>query len=374
MATPRSNHAAILLGNGNVMVCGGSKDNRIGGVLSSAELYGSALGFRPTGSMTTPRAGHSATLLRNGRVLIVGGISEVGPRTQLAGAELYDPASGTFSPTGSMATPRAGHTATLLPDGRVLVAGGSPNGVVTIASAEIYDPASGAFSYVGEMTVPREAHSATLLRSGKVLIAGGGRRGRPGIYIAYDVAEIFDPETNGFSFAGTMISDRAGHTATLLNDGDVLLAGGRGSRVTGVRGGNIRGLSGLKVAEIYNVELHKFRPVGDMHAYRFLQTATLLGNGQVLMAGGWNVTGPVPGGMKNAELYDPRTQRFYPAGDMQTPRVTHTATLLPDGEVLMVGGVDASGNVVSSSEFYWPAQHRFLLQPATMTAREPHAN
>jgi hypothetical protein len=171
MGTARLDYTATALPDGRVVIAGGWDGSKR---LASAEIYDPATGkFSPTGPMTTAREGQTATLLSGGRVLIAGGV-DAGEVT-VASAELYDPAAGTFSPTGSLATARSGHSATALPDGRVLIAGGSPvdDGSAVVASAELYDPAAGKFSPAGPMTTAREAQTATLLSDGRVLIAGG---------------------------------------------------------------------------------------------------------------------------------------------------------------------------------------------------------
>ena len=138
MTSPRAGAASIRLGDGRVLICGGTSTGNVGGVVSSAELYDPASQrFTPTGSMTVPRQGHTITMLQDGRVLIAGGVRNIGFRSELASAEIYDPSTGSFSATGSMSVPREGHTATILRDGRVLIVGGSDNGTHTLDSAEI---------------------------------------------------------------------------------------------------------------------------------------------------------------------------------------------------------------------------------------------
>ncbi|MGA2514420.1 MAG: kelch repeat-containing protein, partial [Candidatus Limnocylindrales bacterium] len=212
---------ATLLPDGRVLIAGGEDANQA--VIASAELYDPKTGkFRPAGSMTTARAYHTATLLPDGSVLISGGYNDL---QNLASAELYDPKTGTFSPTGSMGTVRIYHTATLLSDGRVLIAGGAPNCCVSqgpdLASAELYDPATGTFSPTGSMTTGRAGHTATLLSDGRVLVAGAEDSGNH--------ADLYDPRTGRFTPTGSMPADQYGLTATLLSDGRVLLAGGHGS-------------------------------------------------------------------------------------------------------------------------------------------------
>jgi len=372
MTTPRANAAAIRLRDGRVLICGGTATGEIGGVLSSAELFDPvARTFSPTGSMTVPRTGQTITILRDGRVLLTGGDQNAGFRSQLASAEIYDPGSGAFTATGSMSTPREGHTATMLHDGRVLVVGGSPNGIQTTGSAEIYDPASGTFSRTGHLNQPRVAHVAALLGTGKVLIAGGGRGGMPGGYISYDTAEMYDPATSSFSpVRAHMKSDRVGAAAVKLNDGRVLIVGGKSGRVVSSRHRNLSSLTPLNTAEIFDPEAGAFIRTGDMSAPHYLATATLLNDGNVLVVGGWTIRGPVVVGMRDADLYLPETNLFSRVGPTNVARLTNTATLLNDGEVLIAGGVADKALITASVEFYSPKQHRFLMIPETSPATE----
>jgi hypothetical protein len=241
---------------------------------------------------------HTATLLPDGRVLIAGGMNW-DLMTVAASAELYDPATGTFSPTGPMATARAAHTATLLADGRVLITGGEyldgGTNWAYLSSAELYDPKTGKFSPSGSMVDNRFNHTATLLSNGRVLIAGGYGEIAGGYGEAVlDSAELYDPETGRFSPTGAPTDSRVGHTATLLDDGRVLIAGGG---------------SFSDSAELYDPKTGTFIQTGPMTNNRYNHAATLLQDGRVLVAGGL-----LSAALASAELYDPKTGQFSPAG------------------------------------------------------------
>ncbi len=291
--------------------------------------------FTPTGAMPEYRLGYTATLLNDGRVLIAGGFAD-GPDLTLA--ELYDPATGTFSPTGSMTIGREYPTATLLKDGRVLIVGGGG----PIDTAELYDPATGKFSRTGSPIEGRQFHSATLLKDGRVLIVGGGET---------KTAELYDPVTGKFSPTGSMKSVRYFHTATLLSDGRVLVAGGR------TVGTGAAPEDDVASAEVYDPATGKFSPTGSMSRPLEGDTATLLPDGRVLVAGGdplqQATTGVDGETSRSAELYDPATGKFSPTGSMITGRTNHTATLLKSGRVLIAGGQ------TDAAESYDPATGTF---------------
>ena len=259
-------HTATLLQSGQVLIAGGESSAFV--LTTTADLYDPAnRGFHQTGNMAFGREYHTATLLKDGRVLIAGGEWTNGIEWEsLPFAEIYDPATGAFSVTGSLNEARFAHTATLLPDGRVLITGGFSNSANNIASAEIYDPATGSFTYTGSMAVPRSSHTATQLLNGQVLIAGGSDSA---------TSEVYNPATNSFQSVGSMTTARSSHTATALADGTVLIAGGGWSFP-----------SSPASAEIYDPASGMFSRTADMNSGRFMHTATLLSDGSVIVIGG----------------------------------------------------------------------------------------
>lgn len=341
--------------------------------------------FTPTGSMIHVGGIHTATLLPDGKLLVAGGSQGFTEDFEEAGqtdAELYDPATHLFITTGSMTAPRDLHTATLLLNGKVLMAGGFGAGLdrpPTLSSAEVYDPATASFSTAGNMSTVRAAHAATLLPDGKVLIAGGGGQGGfgfPAFNFASATAEVYDPSTNSFSLTGAMGTARYAHTATPLPNGKILIAGG----FTSV---SLSGASNaLSTAELYDPTTGTFTPTGSMATARGGHTSTLLSNGQVLITGGLISVGPLDqssstcgGGSPQTvvalttELYDPAAGVFTPTGDMTTAREEHTATLLPDGKVLLVGGGTGSQGVLNTAEIYDPGTGLFTVTPSMETPR-----
>jgi N-acetylneuraminic acid mutarotase len=283
--TIRSTHTATLLPNGKVLVAGGLGT---GGVyLASAELYDPASGtWTATGSMGAARYEHMLAVLANGQVLVVGGANST---NVLASAELYNPATGTWSGTGALNTARMFHTATVLANGKVLVAAGYNNG--PLSSAEVYDPASGTWTATGALNTARYYHRTTLLPNGKLLVSGG-TVGPGGPFLTS--AELYDPVSGKWTATGSMAGTRCWHNSTLLPNGQVLVEGGyNGGRSSG--------------AELYNPASGTWTVTGSLATGRDGQPATLLPNGKVLVAGGTGVSG----NLASAELYDPKTSRFY---------------------------------------------------------------
>ena len=379
----RGYHTATLLPNGLVLVVGG--ENTSGNALASAELYNPGTGTwtMTTDSMNVARFNHTATLLSDGLVLVAGGENS---GEGVLDAEVYDPGNGTWTSTCMLNMGRWGQSATVLPDGYVLTAGGYsgsaslssselylapvadaefseievapkyigvyahtatllPNGLVLRAggisasgdttNAQLFIPADMAFTNTGPLNTARDSHTATLLPNDSVLVAGGEDAGT-----ILSSAEQYDPDSGLWTNTTSMQNERAWHTATLLPSGLVLVAGGYNSSA-GV----------LPTAELYNPAPGKWTNTGSLNTARDLHTATLLPNGLVLVAGGENGSGY----LTNAEMYYPAAGAWTNTGSLNTAREQHTATLLPDGLVLVAGGENTSGNALASAELYYPA-------------------
>jgi hypothetical protein len=329
----------------------------------------SSSGFTPTGNLVVARGLHTATLLPDNKVLVAYGsnssaYTDAAGYVGLSSIEVYDAGTGTFTEiVGDSGLGIYGHTATLLQNGNVLLAGGFLNSVwdygpsTSDNGAGLYDSVTGVFSGTGNMTANRGDHTATLLANGKVLIAGGADQDPTGTGLAS--AELYDPSTGTFTQTGSMAVGRFLHTATLLQNGKVLIVGGALTSSS----------EPVATAEVYDPDSGIFTITGAMATAREQHTATLLADGRVLIVGG--TTSPGTGdlqGTASVEVYDPSTGSFSVTGSMAEARTLHTATLLTSGQVLVAGGGDEN----STAEVYDPATGTFSITGGMEIGRSGH--
>jgi hypothetical protein len=349
MSTPRAGGAATILRDDSVFVTGGlGCDGNGGGACSDSEIYSRNQGvWKQTTGVVGSGAGMTATLLRTGNVLVVGGAFGG------SSAALYMPASGRWLTVGRVpdgVSFRTYQTATLLADGRVLVAGGY--GCLTsqpcsepLNIADIYDPNRNVWSQIAPMHSRRFSHAATLLPNGDVLVAGGEGCGSE---LICQSAEFYQPTTGRWQSAGNMSTGRDQFSATLLRNGDVLVAGGYGCLPLNV----------CRTAEIYHPRARRWTMTGSMNTPRAGFTSTLLPTGQVLVAGGYGCIGQTCRHLKSSEMYDPRTGSWSEAGKLKAAREYQSSELMRNGYVLVFGGTAscslAGCTVLSSAE-----KHRF---------------
>jgi len=310
------------------LVVGGYDYNQIPPVLDTAELYDpAASAWTVTGNLSVPRVAHIATTLLNGKVLIAGGTS--GCCSVLSTAELYDPNTNQFKRTANMQAQRSGHIAVRLLDGRVLVAGGSDGNFNIQTSAEIYDPAAGNWTSAGSMNVAPEGGPAILLQSGQVLVIGDN--------IMFQACQLYDPATGTWSSTGNMVQPRVGrYTATLLQDGRVLVTGGFSPL------GPI-----LKSCELYDPVTGSWSETGQMKKLRFGHGAVLLPNGGVLVAGGTSTGDTRRGYPLLTEIYNPYTGLWSKSGHLLAGRIYFSTNVLPDGRVLVASGTTDQGTGIT---------------------------
>jgi hypothetical protein len=341
----RSNHTATLLTDGRILIAGGKNGTT---AQAHSEIYTYALGsFESSSNLNTGRYQHTATLLPTGQLVIIGGKSGTGAVQR---SELYDPTNATLTNSTLMQIARYAHTATLLPNGKILIVGGTADGTTPVAASELYDPTTQSFTTLSanDLSNPRFGHTATLLPNGKVLIVGGINN-NANTTLAQN--EIYDPVTNKFSNTATLNTPRYAHSAILLPNGKVLISGGLSNG----------GTAEIAQSEVYDPVAGTFSQStsisnGNLNTARHAQTATLLPNGKVLLVGGVSGSSEVAA----SELYDPNTGVFTVASNLILPRYEHTATLLPSGKVLISGGSSA-GSVQIHSEVYDPATALFTV-------------
>ena len=331
---------------------------------TNAELYNPATRtFAPAAKMPLAVRDATATLLPDGKVLVAGGVHGF---KQVTNAELYDPATGTWAATGAMNVARSGQTATLLSDGQVLVAGGGCNGHAygcdagsfesALTSAELYNPATGTWTPTGSMKYGRESFTATLLPSGQVLAAGGFNNCDDDFCTDVATAELYNPATGKWAQTGSMQGAREQQSATLLPGGKVLVAGGLND------GGTCCTQFEYSTAELYDPATGTWAATASMAAKHAGQTATLLRNGWVLVAGG---------GTSVAEIYEPGPGIWVSPGAMSTTRTHQTATLLPNGRVLVAGGDGPDGQPLSTAEEFLTGSGPLLtVSPGSIPFRQ----
>jgi len=335
----------VALGSTNV-------EARIDSLTHSFSVNVTVSGVSMGQPMVVARRAHSATKLADGRVLIAGGEGDAEVT-----AEVFDPATATWSPTGTMANRHSTHEATLLSDGRVFVSGGVGSGPA-VPYTEIYDPATNQWSETRPMSLDRVDHTATLLSDGKVLVVGGNG----GLGPIHASTVLYDPVTNSWSTRANLGIKRAGHSATRLANGKILVAGGWNEMGPAI-------VSSLTAtAELYDPASDTWTPIASMSHARIGQTATLLPDGRVLVAGGYDQTTPL-----GAEIYDPDSNTWSPAGAMGYPRLWHSATLLANGTVMVAGGlIDDVGTESNSVESYDPTTNSWSPLASLIVERTSH--
>jgi hypothetical protein len=341
----------IQLPAGKVLLGGGA--NAAGEAVSQAALYDTAAGtWAATGSLKAARKLHTATLLGNGKVLVAGGIGAGAqfPAPGLPSAELFDPVAGTWAATGNLHGGRWGHSAVALQDGRVLVAGGRTirNGqsVRALRTAELYDPTAGTWTETGAMTDARGGHSAIVLQSGKVLVCGGTVTVSRDDEAPLAFCELYDPTAGTWAPTGSLLSPRGQHQATPLTGTTVLVTGGAAPGVTG--GGEFDPFS-QATAELYTQSTGAWTEAAPMPGGRALHRAVPLGAGQALVVGGTG--GERDGaGFESALIYNATGDTWEQAGGLATGRWAFAAVALSGGRVLVAGGVTRSGLAASDPD------------------------
>jgi N-acetylneuraminic acid mutarotase len=334
--TSRDGHTATLLPNGTVLVAGGELN---GQAENSSEVYSaSTLSWSAVGNLNVARNNASAVVLPSGSAIVMGGCTGNCQGATTASSEIYTAVSRSWTSTGNMVSPRAYFGAVLLSTGKVLVAGGctafNANGCSAVtARAELYDPNAGTFSATGSMAVARGSFSLTVLPNGKVLAAGGETAAADGL----SSCELYDPNTGKWTLVGRLNVARGEHGAILLSTGNVLVVGGN----------NVNGVSTVKT-ELYNYATGKWTLTGNMNIGRVEFGMVILTNGNVLVSGGTKVTTTTNTVLPSSELYNPSTGIWTKTGNLNNARTGHSSTLLTTGSVLDASGSGATQDLKSA--------------------------
>ena len=299
------------------------------------------------GAMIHSRVDHSATLLPDGRVLVVGGMDAA--FMPLRTAEVFDPQTNEWTNAGEMRQARTEHSAALLEDGRVMVTGGMNENLETIGTTEIFDPETGDWSEYESMRTMRRGHYTLSLHDGRVAVVGGVGQTLGGLGILANIVavgalistEIYDPETDTWSQGSDMREGHSGGLAVVLKDGRVLVAGGYNQS------------EALASSEIFDPLANEWMRTASMARKTFANTGTVLDDGSVLFTGGFGMSRSKGGIIPGSEVFDPITNEWRRAPDTIHGRMGHTSTLLPDGRVITLGGSIASGPV-NTGEFMDP--------------------
>jgi len=339
LADARAGQSATRLADGSVLVIGGATDSWTTFLLDAERWDPSSGTFGPAGSLAAGRHGHTATLLPDGRILVVGGYGQPGSDGDaIASAEVWDPATSTFSTTGPLSRPRAGQGAALLSDGRVLIMGGwSGPASSSTDTTEIWDPSTGAFSPGPTMSEPRGGVVAVTLDDGRVLVVGGNEKARAS-------AEVFDPTTFTFTRTGGL-PQPGDFTVALLPDGRVLAVGGPGAQ-------------SVTTGQVWDPTTGIWAQTGSpLVPYTFFQTETALEDGRVLLNAG------------AGELWDPVKGVFTDVDPTAPGMGMQSATLLADGRVLVIGGVDSTNNAGFATASIWDV--RGFTPPAPTANASP---
>lgn len=352
LTSARAGHSSTLLPNGKVLVTGGAPFRAA--PAREAEMYDPSTGtWSVVADMQTGRENATATLLPSGKVLVVGGHDASGTTTFFSNVDVFDPAVSAWSAAGSMVTPRTEPLATLLPSGRVLVAGGRASSGGASAVVELVDPTTHVWSPAPSMATAREHATATLLSSGKVLVAGGSTGSS-----AAASTEIYDTSTSTWSSSSELASARASHTATLLSSGNVLVLGGEA------------GSTLVASAELFDASTKTWSKVAAPSVARAAHAAAQLPGGKVLVVGGRDASGRALG---SVEIYDSAANAWSSATSLGTARSSLSLTVLPSGKVLASGGRDADGAALATAEIYDPVANTWTPSHALGEARWQHS-